>query len=63
MVAKRLEEFEELVALVELELLVHSVGVLETMKIRVVSPSRVICVGVWVVIRWFSHYTYGVGLI
>ena len=30
--AKRLEEFEEWVALVELELLVHSVGILETMK-------------------------------
>ena len=32
MVAERLEDFEELVALVELELLVHSVGILETMK-------------------------------
>ena len=32
MVAERLEELEELVALVELELLVHSVGILETMK-------------------------------
>ena len=32
MVAERLEEFEELVVLVELELLVHSVGILETMK-------------------------------
>ena len=34
MVAERLEEFEELVALVELELelLVYSVGILETMK-------------------------------
>ena len=32
MVAERLEELEKLVALVELELLVHSVGILETMK-------------------------------
>ena len=32
MVAQRLKEFEELVALVELELLVYSVGILETMK-------------------------------
>ena len=32
MVAKRLEELKELVALVELELLVHSIGILETMK-------------------------------
>ena len=32
MVAERLEKFEELVALVELELLVHSVGILKTMK-------------------------------
>ncbi|KAK9177676.1 hypothetical protein WN943_026865 [Citrus x changshan-huyou] len=32
MVAERLEEFKEFVALVELELLVHSVGILETMK-------------------------------
>ena len=32
MVAERLGEFEELVALVELELLVHSVGTLETIK-------------------------------
>ena len=34
MVAERLEEFEELVALVEVEveLLVHSVGIIETMK-------------------------------
>ena len=32
MVAERLEDFEELVALVELELLVHSIGILETMK-------------------------------
>ena len=30
--AERLEDFEEFVALVELELLVHSVGILETMK-------------------------------
>ena len=30
--AERLEEFEELVALVELELLVHYFGILETMK-------------------------------
>ena len=30
--AERLEDFEELIALVELELLVHSVGILETMK-------------------------------
>ena len=30
--AERLEEFEELVALVELELLFHSVGILKTMK-------------------------------
>ena len=32
MVAERLEDFEELVALVELELLVHFVGILEIMK-------------------------------
>ena len=32
MVAERLEELKELVALVELELLVHFVGVHETMK-------------------------------
>ena len=32
MVAERLEELEEFVALVELELLVHFVGILETMK-------------------------------
>ena len=32
MVAERLEELGELVALVELELLVHSVRILETMK-------------------------------
>ena len=50
MVAERLEELGELVALVELELLVYSVGILETRKIGVASPSRVICVGVWVVI-------------
>ena len=30
--AERLEELEKFVALVELELLVHSVGILETMK-------------------------------
>ena len=30
--AERLEELEELVALVELELLVHSVGIFDTMK-------------------------------
>lgn len=30
--AERLEELKELVALVELELLVYSVGILETMK-------------------------------
>ena len=32
MMVERLEELKELVALVELELLVHSVGILETMK-------------------------------
>ena len=31
MMVERLEELEELVALVELKLLVHSVGILETM--------------------------------
>ena len=30
--AERLEELEKFVALVELELLVHSIGILETMK-------------------------------
>ena len=48
--AKRLEELEELVALVELELLVYSVRILETMKNWGGLFIQDYCVGVCVVI-------------
>ena len=50
MVAERLKELEEFVALLELELLVYFVGTLRPEKIEVVSPSRIICVGVRVLV-------------
>ena len=50
MVAERFKELDEFVTLVELELLVCSVGTLRLEKIGVVSPSRIICVGVRVVV-------------
>lgn len=62
MVAERFEELKELVALVELVLLVSYVGIHETIKVRMIFLSKMAS-GVRVVVQLLSYQIDGIGLI
>lgn len=63
MVAEIFKELEELVARVELELLVRSIGIHETLKSWDGVSSMIANIGVRIVVQPFSHHIYGIGLI
>lgn len=63
MVTEIFEELDEMVAIVELELLFHSVRIYKTMKVRMISSSRVVSIRIRVVIRLLAHQINDIALI
>lgn len=63
MVIEIFEELDEMVAIVELELLFHYVRIYKTMKVRMISSSRVVSIRIRVVIRLLAHQINDIALI
>lgn len=63
MVTEIFEELDEMVAIVELELLFHSIRIYKTMKVRMISSSRVVSIRIRVVIRLLAHQINDIALI
>lgn len=63
MVTEIFEELDEMVAIVELELLFHYVRIYKTMKVRMISSSRVVSIRIRVVIRLLAHQINDIALI